>query len=149
MVDEQQIQGGPDQAQDPAPKTKRPLFGDWRKEPLKSFERVDYLLVFGRNLRRWREKKKLSRSKLSKQIGCADVTLKFVESPEPRAIRHHLLAKCGRALGIPAPILMLDTDDLPALMGHLLEIHDVENVLLALSKAITERRGCATVPPAL
>ena len=57
--------------------------------------------------------------------------------------------KCAIALGVPAPILMLDTEDLAALMVHLLEVHEVEDVLLAISQAIAERRGCATVPPAL
>lgn len=143
MTDEQQTTPAPEA------KTKRTLFGDWRKNPAQTFERVDYLLVFGRNLREWRKKKKLSRAKLAKMIGCADVTLRFVESPEPRAIRHHLLAKCALALGVPAPILMLDTNDLQSLMMHLTAIHEVEDVLLALSQAIAERRGCVTVPPAL
>ena len=147
MTDEQQAPAA--EAEPKAKKPLKPLYGAWRKEQPKHFERVGYLLVFGRNLRRWREKKRLSRAKLAKQIGCADCTLKFVESPEPRAIRHHLIEKCAIALGVPAPILMLDTEDLAALMVHLLEVHEVEDVLLAISQAIAERRGCATVPPAL
>ena len=146
MSDEQQA---PDPEQTaPTEKPRHPRWANRRKEPA-SFERVDYLLVFGKNLREWRARKGYSRRKLARAIGCAHRTLEFVESPYPRAIRHHLIEKCANALGVPAPILMLDTSDMTALMGHLIGVHEVEDVLLALSKAIAERRGCAVEPPAL
>ena len=148
MTDEQQVT----EQEQPKPTEGKPVRSRWgphRKVKPETFDRVEYLLTFGRNLRRWREKRKLPKTKLALAIGVSARTLTFVESRHPRAIRHHIIEKCAMALGVQPAILMLDADSLRGLMAHLLEIHEMEDVLLALSQAIAERRGCAVVPPAL
>lgn len=138
--------------------TPPPRVGRWKKGRERfaqldkgpgTFERPKYLLMLGRNLRRWRQQRKVTMKALAKAVGCNARTILFVESPEPRAIRHYLIARVAEATGVPAPILMLDQDDLTTLCEHLVEIHGEKALFLAVSKAIMQRDACTSAPPAV